>query len=385
MKIQNFFWDCKSFFEISASTKDTNGSIFPAAKVESVEESLKKASLDPTEVREYCQKLFVFKQETVRKYKSWADRRTHQKQVRDKTIKDIKNKTNNEQKRPTLPNGTTIISIPVVELEQEDPSAGENPLRQKVVRKTKKDWVLNPARKSTVCILHEYLQHSIKKAPIYLYEEMDSSATPYSALTVINGIKYGRGVGKSKKEAKSEAARLTLEILIPEFKKYLEAKNGYVIKENADLSFFEQIAVEDPRVAELCNKMAEPSPYAILLNCLSKNYGLGDTNVKTDLERVEGRRGINKFTMTVNGRSVQVKCQNKRDGKQKASQSMLQLLHPHIKSWGSLLELYGSRAIMASKNKKERESEVRNYDKFYCEIDFRLFWRKHEFIFWPRD
>ena len=118
-----------------------------------------------------------------------------------------------------------------------------------------------------------------------------------------------------------------------------------MIKENADLSFFNEIAVEDPRVAELCNKMAEPSPYAILLNCLSKNYGLGDTSIHTDLARIEGRKGLNKFTMTVNGRSVQVRCQNKRDGKQKASQSMLQLLHPHIKSWGSLLELYGSRAI----------------------------------------
>jgi microprocessor complex subunit DGCR8 len=62
--------------------------------------------------------------------------------------------------------------------------------------------------------------------------------------------------------------------------------------------------------------------------------------------------------MTVNERQVEVICRNKRDGKQMASQKLLQLLHPHISSWGSLLKMYGSRAINAQKNKKERESEV---------------------------
>jgi len=57
-----------------------------------------------------------------------------------------------------------------------------------------------------------------------------------SAVVEINGIEYGRGVGSSKKEAKSEAARLTLEILIPEFKDNLNLKNGYIIKESVDLS-----------------------------------------------------------------------------------------------------------------------------------------------------
>ena len=58
----------------------------------------------------------------------------------------------------------------------------------------------------------------------------------YSAVVEINGIEYGRGVGSSKKEAKSEAARLSLEILIPEFKNNLNSKNGVVIKDSADLS-----------------------------------------------------------------------------------------------------------------------------------------------------
>ena len=195
--------------EEAVKQRSKNESIFPVAKVESVEESLRKASLSPDEFREYCQKLFRFKKHKVKKFKSWADRRTHQRNERDQTIKEIKKsvekqkkqknstkkdvtingknddtsvkESNNETKsRPALPEGTKIISIPVFEMEQEIPNGNnENPLKPKMVRKAKKDWVLNPAGKSTVCILHEYLQHSIKKAPEYKYQEMESSATPY--------------------------------------------------------------------------------------------------------------------------------------------------------------------------------------------------------------
>ena len=39
----------------------------------------------------------------------------------------------------------------------------------------------------------------------------------------------------------------------------------------------------------------------------------------------------NEFTMKVNGREVSVICKNKRDGKQMASQKLLQILHPHLR------------------------------------------------------
>ena len=78
--------------------------------------------------------------------------------------------------------------------------------------------MFNPKGKSAVCILHEYLQQSVKKPPEYDYKETESSTTPYSATVLIDGVEYGKGVGSSKKCAKTEAARQTLEILIPEFK-----------------------------------------------------------------------------------------------------------------------------------------------------------------------
>ena len=203
----------------------------------------------------------------------------------------------------------------------------------------------------------------------------------FSATVLIDGVEYGKGVGSSKKFAKSEAARQTLEILIPEFKDTLGkelAGNSNALNELPDVSvsFFEQrlkvvltmsffflfkqyfdsLRIEDPRISELCHRVGEPSPYAILISCLQRNYGQGDTSIETSLQPKRNKR--NEFTMKVNNREVSVICKNKRDGKQLASQKLLQILHPHLTSWSSLLSLYGVRSIQAQKLKKERESEV---------------------------
>ena len=47
------------------------------------------------------------------------------------------------------------------------------------------------------------------------------------------------------------------------------------------------------------------------------------------------------FTMTVGKHTATVVAKNKREGKHRAAQSILQKLHPHIHFWGSILRLYG--------------------------------------------
>ena len=67
----------------------------------------------------------------------------------------------------------------------------------------------------------------------------------------LGDIEYGKGVGTSKKQAKSEAARVTLEILMPDFKKEIgpEIQGGSsTLNELPDVSFFDSLRVEDPRV-----------------------------------------------------------------------------------------------------------------------------------------
>ena len=60
---------------------------------------------------------------------------------------------------------------------------------------------------SQVCLLHEYVQVSLKTQPIYKFTELENAATPYACTVTINDIEYGREVGTSKKVAKHNAAR----------------------------------------------------------------------------------------------------------------------------------------------------------------------------------
>ena len=73
----------------------------------------------------------------------------------------------------------------------------------------------------------------------------------YDTFTFLDGIKYGTGYGTSKKQAKSEAAHRTLEVLIPNFKNELGSQiqgGSSSLNEVPDVSYFDTLRVEDPRV-----------------------------------------------------------------------------------------------------------------------------------------
>lgn len=186
---------------------------------------------------------------------------------------------------------------------------------------------MNPNGKSYICILHEYVQHAFKKQPTYEFKELENATKPYSATVSINDIKYKTGYGSSKKQAKTEAARETLDVLMPDLREKIvdekRANPGTYGSQNKDLSVFDEIRIEDPRVTEFCNKTTEPTPHAILMTCLQRNYGLGD--IKIDYQVHTGRNKLNEFTMTVGKHQKTVICRNKREGKQMASQAILQV------------------------------------------------------------
>ncbi len=90
---------------------------------------------------------------------------------------------------------------------------------------------------------------------------------------------------------------------------------------------------------ELSTKAGQPTPYQILLECLKRNAAFGDTQMENHIKMIKHQQ--HEYTMKVGKHQVKVLCTNKREGKQKASQAMLEKLHPHIKTWGSLIRLYG--------------------------------------------
>ena len=333
-------------------------------KVESVEESKKRNSLDFLKVREYCAKLFEFQEITIRKFKTWADRRTHT------AIKKMK-------ERPSLPEGTKLITCPINTWTDSSTTGepGSEGAAPPATRAAKREFVMNPAGKSNVCILHEFIQHSERVQPQYTFKELENASTPYSATVVISGTKYGTGYGTSKKIAKSEAARKTLEILIPDYmsqadsERASDSRNGDGGSESSlsqELQFFDEIAIRDSRVADLCSKAGQFSPYQVLVECLKRNHGLGDTDVKFSVEPQKGNKLKNRFTMTAGKHATSGNCKNKIDGKQMASQDILAKLHPQLKSWGSLLRLYGRGSCKTPKEKKEEEQKITELQATAC-------------------
>ncbi|XP_011498331.1 PREDICTED: microprocessor complex subunit DGCR8 [Ceratosolen solmsi marchali] len=329
----------------------------PNAKIETIQENRATQSLDGENLRNYCQSLFRFKSIKVMRFKSWSQRR-----------KFTKNKKQRKQlERPTLPDGTKLITFPVVN--NTIYSGSNSTQEEEPASRPPKHWIMNPSGKSYVCILHEYVQHALKKQPTYKFKELENAATPYSAVVCINDMEYGSGFGSSKKQAKANAARKTLEILIPQMRDKISgdsaadnsSNSSQTIKasrvnSDADLSFFDEISITDPRVAEFCTKTTEPLPHAILITCLQRNFGLGDMHINYSVNTLKHQR--NEFTMRVGKHEATVICRNKKDGKQRAAQAILQLLHPHVHSWGSLLRLYGSRSVKSFKEKKQLEQEI---------------------------
>ncbi|KPI95984.1 Microprocessor complex subunit DGCR8 [Papilio xuthus] len=120
-------------------------------------------------------------------------------------------------------------------------------------------------------------------------------------------MQYGVGYGSSKRQAKSAAARASIHILIPEMRDQIEPPPAH---QEPDFSM-----------------------------------------KKLEYQKIE-------LTMKVGKHSATVVCKNKKTAKQRASQSILQALHPHVRSWGSLLRLYGSRSVKSCKEKKLEEQQI---------------------------
>ncbi|XP_043924644.1 microprocessor complex subunit DGCR8 [Protopterus annectens] len=296
-------------------------------------EVCKDESIDVENFRNYLERRFDFEQVTVKKFRTWAERRQFNREMKRKQA---------ESERPILPANQKLITLSV----QDAP--------------TKKEFVINPNGKSEVCILHEYMQRVLKVRPVYNFFECENPSEPFGASVIIDGVTYGTGTASSKKLAKNKAARATLEILIPDFVKQTSEEKP---KDSDELEYFNHISIEDSRVYELTNKAGLLSPYQILHECLKRNHGMGDTSIK--FEVIPGKNQKSEYVMTCGKHTVRGWCKNKRVGKQLASQKILQLLHPHVKNWGSLLRMYGRENSKMVKQETSDKSviELQQYAK----------------------
>ncbi|KAL4705413.1 hypothetical protein ACJJTC_002436 [Scirpophaga incertulas] len=296
------------------------GIVMPSPKVENINTSWKTQQLTHEEINNYCKKLFQFKTVKVMHFFRWADRRKYTKAR--KTLQ-----------YPAMPDGTKLITIPMRSDGQDNGS-----------KSTKRDWVMNMDGRSYLSVFHEYVWRALHKQPVYDFVQL-------------GGMQYGVGRGSSKRQAKAAAARASIRILIPGVSDSLDAASDSpstnASTNEKDFSFFDEVKIEDPRIAEFCAATCEPSPHSILRTCLLRNFGANDRHISIEMKKLEFQKI--ELTMKVGKHEAKVICKNKKTAKQRASQAILQALHPHVQSWGSLLRLYGSRSVKSCKQRSEEQ------------------------------
>ena len=273
----------------------------------------------------------------MRKFKTWADRRKFV------TLQKLK-------ERPTLPKGTKLITCPLpihpravntpASILADDGTGLSDPRAPVNSRYgAGREFVMNPAGKSNVCILHEYIQHTEKVQPQYRFKELENALQPYSATVVIKDMEWGTGFGSSKKIAKAEAAAETLKLLIPDYMNQrgtddTKGTDSLATSESASspapnsviqsssngspsteeqLTFFDDISITDERVPLLLTTAGQISPFQALVECLRRNHGLGDTDISFTVATSSGpkkRHNNNRFIMAAGKHEVTVSRNN---------------------------------------------------------------------------
>ena len=108
-------------------------------------------------------------------------------------------------------------------------------------KQTGKDCLLNAGGKTPVAILHEYCQRVLKTKPVYLSSECENADTPFLAEVQIGEIKYGSGIGSSKKLARQIAAESTLEVLLPGV--YTKIRDYQISEAELEVEFKEHVII----------------------------------------------------------------------------------------------------------------------------------------------
>ncbi|KAM3722299.1 Microprocessor complex subunit [Dirofilaria immitis] len=365
----------------------------PGTKVQTAED-FKERQLDAEALHDYAKAVFKFKKIQTYRFNKWAATRNFHRQRKLAEAGRLgKNASSIELSvgRPALPSNVKLITVPALEANLKPQHRG---------------FFLNPQGKTSVSVLHEYVQKVLKSTINYHFSETRNSSMPYGCTARLkmnlnnrvlcatsvkeklmllqekqrreqrlqehgeqpdaDFVVLGTGCGNSKKTAKLDAARNALKVLIPdvEFDPEGIAISDKKMKDDTEsdkedaVALFDMLPIEDSRIFDLSARAGQPSPYLLLQECLKRNAAYGDTEIKVHSVRVKHQR--HQFDMDVGKHRVSVICANKREGKQKASQAMLKKLHPNLDTWGSLIRLYGHGTQQKQQEaRKSRQSIIK--------------------------
>lgn len=135
----------------------------PTVKVQTLED-FKDRNMNPGQLHDYCSRVFEFETINVIRFKSWSDHRAYRKRQRQQQLMCSTPNTPTESKnrcpvqngvtthggateRPSLPANVKLITVPDME---------------KGAKPQQKPFFLNPQGRTSIAVLHEYVQKVMK-------------------------------------------------------------------------------------------------------------------------------------------------------------------------------------------------------------------------------
>uniref|UniRef100_A0A915LUJ6 Microprocessor complex subunit DGCR8 n=1 Tax=Meloidogyne javanica TaxID=6303 RepID=A0A915LUJ6_MELJA len=371
----------------------------------------RKLQLTADQLYTYAKDRFKFKEICIYRFGKWTEARNFYKKRKMRQLLvggegreggHMKTGFKTREERPGLPSDVKLITVPSLEIDS---------------KPNKRLFYLNPQGKTSVSILHEFVQKAlkcttqqpsaeiVKQKLALIHEDFNkinsgqklSSSTDAESKAADDPsdsefVVLGEGFGPGKKQAKMIAAKVAVEKLVPGVEFDVDgiacnSNNRNELSENTptssnnlitscplmasgtsvgssindgdrnDLHIFDMIGVTDTRIPELCARAGQPSPYLVLQEYLKRHSAFGDTAINLTSRLLRHQR--HEFKLSIGEElSVKVISGNKREGKQIAAQEMLKKLHPEIETWGAILKLYGHEAQQKFRDARKNKDSV---------------------------
>ena len=246
---------------------------------------------------------------------------------------------------------------------------GKN-LKQAKKNNTCKVIQFNVSIKTGVCMLNEYCQTVLQCKPTYECnnEANDKDTRNQFHCTCSIGDKdYAIAIAEKKRDSRNSAALKTLDMLVPGF---LEHYQNALTPESND--YQKELSIKDDSIWKNWDTFGEYNPHKLLIECCNRDKGI--SNNQYEFEHKVTEKNTISYTIKYGAYCANGEVRNKKIARQQGAHKLLVLMHPQVKTWGEIMEKYGT-SVTKKKNEfaafnkeifelKQKERQMKSKDSY---------------------